>query len=104
MLLIRRAARPAHLGIATTLLLGAGCNEPLSASECGALLDRYVTLLAESDRPELGEMRRLELKARAREHAARDPAFQRCAREVSRRQFECAMAAPNVDRLEQCLL
>ncbi|HLV68169.1 MAG TPA: hypothetical protein VKY73_20270 [Polyangiaceae bacterium] len=98
----RTTARSALLGYAA--LVSAGCSEPLSASECGALLDRYVVLLAASDRPELGEVRRLELKARARESAARDPAFQRCTREVSRGQFECAMSAPDVDRLEQCLL
>ncbi len=81
-----------------------GCGEPLQSAECTALLDRYVTLLAESDRPSTTEADLLKLRAQARETAARDPAFQRCSERVSRRQFECAMRAAHVDRLEQCLL
>ena len=81
-----------------------GCREPLAAGECRALLDSYVTLLASSDRPGTSEADLLKLKAEAREKALRDPAFAHCSRRVSRRQFECAMRADHVDRLEQCLL
>lgn len=81
-----------------------GCSEPLSSEECNALLDHYVTLLAASDRPGSNETELLRLRAQAREKAARDPAFRRCAREVSRSKFECAIKADSADRLEQCLL
>lgn len=80
------------------------CDEPLATEECRALLDQYVALLASSDRPGTTETDLLKLKAEAREKAARDPAFRECPQRVSRRQFECAMRADHVDRLEQCLL
>lgn len=81
-----------------------GCSEPLSAEECNALLDHYVTLLAASDRPGTNDTELVRLRAQAREKAARDPAFRRCAKEVARSKFECAMQASNADVVEQCLL
>lgn len=81
-----------------------GCGEPLSAEECNTLLDHYVTLLAASDRPGTNDAELVRMRAQAREKAARDPAFRRCALEVPRRKFECAMRAANADHLEQCLL
>lgn len=85
-------------------LLGSGCAEPLSSAECETLLDRYVSLLVASDRPNTSDAELVRLKTLARDKAQHDPAFSRCAREVSRGQFQCAMKAENVDRLEQCLL
>jgi hypothetical protein len=81
-----------------------GCSEPLSSEECNTLLDHYVTLLAASDRPGTNDLELVRLRAQAREKAARDPAFHRCAREVPRSKFECAMRAASADHLEQCLL
>jgi hypothetical protein len=81
-----------------------GCAEPLGPDECNALLDQYVRLLAQSDRPGTTDAEVLKLKAQAREKAARDPAFARCSSAVSRRQFECALNADSADRFEQCLL
>jgi hypothetical protein len=46
----------------------------------------------------------IRLRAEAREFASRTPSFRRCPEHVSRRQLECALAAPNADRFEQCLL
>jgi hypothetical protein len=82
----------------------AGCDQPLNAAECAELLDRYVTLLANSDRPQTTEMDLLRLRAEARERASRDPAFKQCPSAVSRTKLRCALAAPNVDVFEQCLL
>lgn len=81
-----------------------GCGARPNASECAALLDRYVTLLANSDRPATSEVELLRLRAEARQKAAKDPAFRNCPREVTRRMWDCAMDAANVDRFEQCLL
>ena len=91
----------AALGIA---LLCAGCSKPLNQAECDELLDQYVALLVRSDRADTseGDVYKLQLKARAQ--ARTDPAFHECQSRVSRRSFECAMQAPNADRLEQCLL
>ena len=46
----------------------------------------------------------VKLQGAARLRAAHDPSFEQCTSRVSRRAFECAMAAENVDRLEQCML
>lgn len=80
------------------------CAERLRPDECAALLDRYVNLLARSDRPGTTEGEILKLQVQAREKAASDPAFRRCSQEVSRRQFECALKADSADRFEQCML
>jgi hypothetical protein len=80
------------------------CEAPPNAAECAELLDRYVTLLANSDRPGTTETDLLRLRAEACEKAAHDPAFRRCPTAVSRRMLRCALAAPNADRFEQCLL
>lgn len=85
-------------------LLASGCAERLSPAECETLLDRYVTLLSAADRPGTSDSELVRLKAAARDKALTDPAFMRCASEVSRNQYQCAMKAENADRLEQCLL
>jgi hypothetical protein len=81
-----------------------GCGKPLSAPECNTLLDRYTELLVRSDREGTNAGDLLKLQEAARERASRNPDFQACGARVSRRAFECAMAAENVDRLEQCML
>ncbi len=79
------------------------CGKPPTPAECTALLDRYTEKLVNSDRPEVtpGEIEKIKAVARAR--AAEDPAFAECASKVSRRQYECAMQAETVDRMEICL-
>lgn len=102
-----RARRTLRL-LASLSLLGcvftSACSESLSSVECETLLDRYVDLLVASDRPGTTDGELVRLKALARERASRDPAFQRCSSRISRNQFDCAMRAENVDRLEQCML
>lgn len=85
-------------------LLVAGCGKPLSEGECNSLLDHYVELLVRSDRPGTSASELLELERQARLKAQGDPAFKQCSARVSRKAFECAMDAPNADKLEQCLL
>lgn len=101
MLLI--SVRAAQLA-AIAALASAGCGEPPNAAECVSLLDRYVTLLATSDRPTISETELIRLRQEARELSGKNPAFRRCPDRVSRRQLECALRAPNADRFEQCLL
>jgi hypothetical protein len=100
----RRAAR-----LAVTLLgCGAGllgaCGKPPSHDECDALLDHYVELLVNSDRPgtTAGELHKLQVQARQK--AVSDPEFAECSKRVSRRAYDCAMSASNADKLEQCML
>jgi hypothetical protein len=96
--------RLAAFGMAGCSALLASCGKPLTHAECDELLDHYVALLVRSDRPGTPEGELHKLKAKAREQARTDPAFHECRSRVSRRSFECAMQAPNADRLEQCLL
>ena len=86
------------------VLLLVSCGRSLAPAECDALLDRYVEKLVGSDRPDTPAAELVELKRQAREKAARDPAFADCKKAVSRKQFDCAMQAETVDRMEICLL
>jgi len=100
-----RAAAPfAVLLFACSGVLLSACGKPPSHDECDALLDHYVELLVNSDRPgtTAGETHKLQLQARQK--AVSDPEFAECSKRVSRRAFDCAMSAPNADKLEQCLL
>ena len=95
----------AAFGLAVGSVLSClACSKSLSDTECNELLDHYVALLVRSDRPGTpeGELYKLQVKARAQAHT--DPAFHECKSRVSRRSFDCAMQAPNADRLEQCQL
>lgn len=91
-----------------TLLIPLGavsaCQEPLNETECDRLLDRYVELLAKSHTPDASLVTITRYQKEARELASEDPAFAECSDRVSRREFECAMSAPNADRLEICLM
>jgi hypothetical protein len=80
------------------------CSKPLTPDECSQLLDRYVTLLAVSDRPETTAEQRSHMHQQARELSKRDPNFGKCGKEVPRRKFDCAMKAVNTDLFEQCLM
>ena len=92
------------LGFACAALLAAGCGKPPSHEECNELLEHYVELLVNSDRPGTTATELHKLKREAKEKAKSDPEFSACSQRVSRREFECAMKASNADVLEQCLL
>jgi hypothetical protein len=94
-----RRAWPLALSLAVV-----SCSRSLTPAECDALLDRYVEKLVGSDRPGTAAPELIELQRKARQKAAKDPAFAACRTEVSRRKFECAMQAETVDRMEICLL
>ncbi len=99
-----RAARLAVLVLALVSLWLGACGKPPSHDECDALLDHYVELLVNSDRPgtTAGELHKLQIQARQK--AVSDPEFAQCSTRVSRRAYDCAMSAPNADKLEQCML
>jgi hypothetical protein len=99
---VKRWSLVASAGVA--LLTGTGCGRSLSEDECGALMERYTELLIISDRRDVNVYEREKLKAEAKERATRDAEFRKCSSEVSRRQFECAIAAHHVDEMERCLL
>lgn len=86
------------------LLLATGCGKRLETTECQQLLDHYVELLLRDDRPKSSAGEVLRLQQEARKKAVHDPAFRECSQRVSRKSFDCAMAAEDANRLEQCLL
>jgi hypothetical protein len=81
-----------------------GCAKRPSQEECAALLDHYVELLINSDRPGTNAAEKHKLQLLARDKAKEDPEFAACSERVSRRELDCAMNAANADVLEQCLL
>jgi hypothetical protein len=84
-------------------LCASGCAS-VEPRECESLLEHYVVLLLKDDRPGATATEVLRLQQEAREKARLDPAFAECSQRVSRRSFECAMAAQDANKLEQCLL
>ncbi len=100
-----RSARSAFATLlAGSALLLAACAKPPSHDECDALLEHYVELLVNSDRPGTNAAELHKLQIQARDKAKDDPEFRECSARVSRHAFDCAMSAPNADLLEQCLL
>jgi hypothetical protein len=100
-----RSARSALTALlAGAALLLAACGKPPSRDECDALLDHYVELLVNSDRPGTNAAELHKLQTQARDKAKDDPEFRECSARVSRHAFDCAISAPNADLLEQCLL
>jgi hypothetical protein len=95
---------PTALLLVGCALLVQGCGKRPSPEECEALLDHYVELLVNSDRPGTNAAEKHKLQLQAREKAKEDPEFAACSERVSRRQLDCAMNASNADLLEQCLL
>jgi hypothetical protein len=63
-----------------------------------------VELLIRQEDPGARQDDIAEAKSQARVKAAVDPAFLRCTREVRKKNVACALAAPNVDELEKCML
>ncbi|HEY0464534.1 MAG TPA: hypothetical protein VGC79_10010 [Polyangiaceae bacterium] len=94
----------ARVLLASGALLSLGCGKRPSHDECQALLDHYVELLVNSDRPGTNAAELHKLQLQAREKAKADPEFSACSERVSRRELQCAMSASNADLLEQCLL
>lgn len=86
-------------------VFAAACGKRLSRSECESLLDHYTARLVLSETPEASPFLIAEKQQQARELAQREPRFEfnECDDRVSRRQFDCAMAAGDVDSIERCL-
>ena len=98
-------ARCASLWVAALVTLP-GCGKKLQLTECQALLGRYTELLVREENPGV-TAEQVDGRVREAHRAAVDLEvfeFERCPDEVKRRQFDCAMEAPNVDGIERCLI
>ncbi len=93
------------LTIGAALLALTSCGKRLSDAECDSLLDHYTSKLVVNENPDASPFVIAEKQRLARELAHRDPKFEfdNCDDDVSRRQFDCAMAAMDVDSIERCL-
>jgi hypothetical protein len=96
------AARRAAV-LALLLRSGAACSRHATASDCAALLDRYVELLVREQDPKAPDSEIARHKDLTRAKAAKDAAFASCPSEVSAQSARCAMRAVNVDEFEKCL-
>ena len=90
--------------VAAAIAISSCHGQPLSDRECRTLLDRYTELLVRSDREGTTAADLLKIQTAAQTRAAHDAEFKSCPTRVSRKAFDCAMAAQNVDKMEQCLL
>jgi hypothetical protein len=83
-----------------------GCAEPLDLRECERLLDHYTERLVRDEHPTAPDSLVLLKQVQAKQLAKQEPAFEfeACTDKVSRRQFECALAAVDVDGIERCLV
>jgi hypothetical protein len=79
------------------------CARHATATDCSALLDRYVELLVREQNAKADDAEIAAQKQATREKAAHDPSFASCPKEVAAGAVRCAMGAPNVDEFEKCL-
>ncbi len=80
------------------------CAKPVDQVECDQLLTHYVDLLVRNEQPDVHFEEVRKKQSQALTKAQTDPQFAQCTEQVSRRQFDCAMAATNPDVMEQCLV
>ncbi len=105
--------RVAPVLLAATFFAGvlalSACSKKADDAGCRAMLDRYLELSMTAD-PELARLSPTQAEdlatAKKLERRA-DPAYKaalrRCKSEVSRRELDCAMAAPTANDWEACL-
>jgi hypothetical protein len=74
-----------------------------SASQCAELLDKYVEHVAHAVDPSPPASALAERKSLARAAARDRQAFRMCEGELTRKEVDCAMNAPNADAFERCL-
>lgn len=80
-----------------------GCKQKIDANQCTALIDRYATLVVRERFPDAPpEQIRAEQEREQRE-ARGDDNFRSCESGITRKEFDCAMAAKETVAFEKCL-
>ena len=85
------------------------CRARPTASECEAMLDRYLDMTIAADPtiapmpPAQSEVARAMKKATKRGEESYRKVAAQCRREVSRREYDCAMKAPTPNDWEACI-
>jgi hypothetical protein len=80
------------------------CARHATLAECSALVDHYVELVVRERNPKADDAEISRHKATFRVEAAHDPSFAACPKEISAKDARCALAAPNIDEFERCLV
>jgi hypothetical protein len=85
------------------------CAKKIEPDECGKMLDRYIDMVVATDPatqnlpPEQASAVREMKKAVKKAEASYMHVQTRCATEVTRKEYDCAMAAKNADEWEACI-
>jgi len=106
------ADRPASVGLvalACCAALAAGCNGRATKQDCEQMLDKYLDMVV-AEEPEVDKLPADQKKAvRDMKRAVRkaEPSYQKvfsqCEAEISKKEYRCAMAAPNPNVWESCI-
>jgi hypothetical protein len=94
---------------ALSLLLVAACQKKIQPDECDKMLDRYIDMVVAADPatknlpPEQASAVREMKKAVKKAEASYSHVQTKCASDVTRKEYDCAMAAKNADEWEACI-
>jgi hypothetical protein len=91
--------RLALLVFVTCAVLSSACSNGPTVPECDAMLDRYLAMTEDEQRPAARE----ENIARRRATLAYVSAEKRCSQEISNAELACAMKAPSANDWEACI-
>jgi hypothetical protein len=99
-----------HLALPViALALVGGCHRKVDASGCTRMLDRYIDMVIDSDPaskslspPQAAAVRDMK-KAVKKAEPTYARVEQQCRAEVSRSEYDCAMAAKTPDEWEACI-
>ena len=80
-----------------------GCRPKATAAQCNELLDRYTLLVVSERLPDASPEQVALEREREKSEARADDTFNNCSSQVSKKEFDCAMSAPNAAALEKCL-
>ena len=97
-----------HALASIALLALAACDRRISAEECTRMLDKYLDMTVPDEDlrsmpPEQAAPLRDGRKSTSKAHPAYRATQAQCEAQVSRRQFECAMATHNADEWQACV-
>jgi len=104
--LARRLPAQVALALTVAAAVSASCARPLDPADCDRLLAHYTALLVREHEPTTPPERVAERVQAALALGRDDARFQtaRCTESLTRRAFDCAVAAPTVDEVERCLV
>lgn len=97
------------VGLAVVALVALGCNGRASKKDCEEMLDKYLDMVMAED-PGLDKLPPEQKKTvRDMKRAVRkaEPSYQKvfsqCEAEITKKEYRCAMAAPNPNVWESCI-